>query len=321
MASSGTSNVVSTSQVTEVRIYNADQGTLAGQPVPNTQSYYLVNSKGVEIVGSRVSVTPSDTKLATATLAQAAFAELIDGDGVGDINFTSTDFAPALVSTPLAGTGGNLTVEGDLSVGAIADVEKELVGLKDKDVALQGSIGDEAATRSSADTAIRSEFGSADTAIRSEFAAVDTVLRDKDVALQGSIDAEVATRTSADTAIRSEFSGADTAIRSEFAAADTVLRNELQVADSKLQSQIDSNRNQIDSNTRGIAMVAAMTNTTIAAGMTQAIDFNIAQFDNATGFAFGYGYRVNENLQVNAAGASTTDFEEGVARMGVSYQW
>jgi hypothetical protein len=146
-------------------------------------------------------------------------------------------------------------------------------------------------------------------------------LRDRDVALQGSIDAEVATRTSADTAIRSEFSSADTAIRSEFAAADTVLRNELQVADSKLQSQIDSNRNQIDSNTRGIAMVAAMTNTTIAAGMTQAIDFNIAQFDNATGFAFGYGYRVNENLQVNAAGASTTDFEEGVARMGVSYQW
>ena len=379
MASSGYSYEVTTSQVTEVRIYNANQGTLAGQPVPNTQSYYLVNSKGVEIVGSRVSVTPSDTKLATATLAQAAFAELIDGDGVGDINFTSTDFAPALVATPLAGTGGNLTVEGDLSVGAIADVEKELVGLKDKDVALQGNINAEAATRtsadtairsefaaadtvlrnkdvdlqgninaeaatrtsadtairsefsnadtairsefSSADTAIRSEFGSADTAIRSEFAAADTVLRDRDVALQGSIDAEVATRTSADTAIRSEFSGADTAIRSEFAAADTVLRNELQVADSKLQSQIDSNRNQIDSNTRGIAMVAAMTNTTIAAGMTQAIDFNIAQFDNATGFAFGYGYRVNENLQVNAAGASTTDFEEGVARMGVSYQW
>jgi hypothetical protein len=41
MASSGYSYEVTTSQVTEVRIYNANQGTLAGQPVPNTQSYYL----------------------------------------------------------------------------------------------------------------------------------------------------------------------------------------------------------------------------------------------------------------------------------------
>jgi hypothetical protein len=91
--------------------------------------------------------------------------------------------------------------------------------------------------------------------------------------------------------------------------------------DRHLQSQVDSNRYQIDRNTRGIAMVAAMTNTTIQPGMKQAIDFNMAQFDDATGFGFGYGYRVNENLQINAAGASTTDFEESVVRLGLSYQW
>ena len=116
-------------------------------------------------------------------------------------------------------------------------------------------------------------------------------------------------------------SASDAVNLGQMQAADNVLRNDFESADRHLQSQVDSNRYQIDRNTRGIAMVAAMTNTTIQPGMKQAIDFNMAQFDDATGFGFGYGYRVNENLQINAAGASTTDFEESVVRLGLSYQW
>ena len=64
-----------------------------------------------------------------------------------------------------------------------------------------------------------------------------------------------------------------------------------------------------------------MTNTTIRDGMTQGVDFNISQFEGETGFAFGYAHKVNENVQIHGAAASTTDFEESVGRLGVSFQW
>ena len=79
--------------------------------------------------------------------------------------------------------------------------------------------------------------------------------------------------------------------------------------------------NKIDTNTRGIAMVAAMTNTTVAPDMKQAVDFNWANFEGENGFGLGYAYRINPHLQLNAAAASTTDFDESVVRLGVSYQW
>jgi hypothetical protein len=205
-----------------------------------------------------------------------------------------------------------------------------------------------------ADTAIRSEFAAADTAIRSEFAAADTVLGNRittessarlaadtairgefaaaDTALGGRIDSETAARTSADNllggridtetaarisqgaAIRSEFAAADTAIRRDFTAADTAIRQEFAAADASLQSQIDEN-------TRGIAMVAAMTNTRVEAGKTHGVDFNIAQFQDETGFAFGYANRINDNVQLHGAVASTDDLNESVARIGVALQW
>lgn len=92
------------------------------------------------------------------------------------------------------------------------------------------------------------------------------------------------------------------------------IRNDYQTADSNL-------RNDIDTNTRGIAMVAAMTNTTIQPGMCHGVDFNISQFESETGFAFGYAHRINENVQVHGSAASTTDFDESVGRLGVSFQW
>jgi hypothetical protein len=205
--------------------------------------------------------------------------------------------------------------------------------------------------RTAADTAIRGEFAAADTAlgtaVRSEFAAADTTERNArtaaDTAIRGEFAAADTTernaRTAADTAIRGEFAAADTAVRSEFAAADTAIRGELasevQVLDGRINETnanlanetsariASDNRLQsnIDENTRGIAMVAAMTNTRVEAGKTHGVDFNMAQFQSETGFAFGYANRINENVQVHGSLASTTDFEESVVRVGVAVQW
>jgi hypothetical protein len=68
-------------------------------------------------------------------------------------------------------------------------------------------------------------------------------------------------------------------------------------------------------------MVAAMTNTTVDIGKTHGVDFNMAQFQSETGFAFGYANRINENVQVHTSVASTTDFDESVVRLGVAVQW
>jgi hypothetical protein len=111
--------------------------------------------------------------------------------------------------------------------------------------------------------------------------------------------------------------GSDLLVNGVSVATDddiSAIRSDYQAADRNL-------RNDIDTNTRGVAMVAAMTNTTIRDGMTQGVDFNISQFEGETGFAFGYAHKVNENVQIHGAAASTTDFEESVGRLGVSFQW
>jgi polyhydroxyalkanoate synthesis regulator phasin len=128
--------------------------------------------------------------------------------------------------------------------------------------------------------------------------------------LQGNINLEAAARASEDTVLHNRINQ-EQSIR---AAEDASIRNEFRAADQKLGDRISTN-------TRGIAMVAAMTNTTVQPGMKQAVDFNVAQFEGETGFAFGYSYRVNENLQIQGAGATTTDVEESVVRLGMSYQW
>jgi len=95
-----------------------------------------------------------------------------------------------------------------------------------------------------------------------------------------------------------------------------------------LQSQINSNasgiarnRNSIDQNTRGIAMVAALQHTTVLPGMTNALDVSAAHFEGETGMSINYARRINENWQVNFGAASTTDFDESVIKAGVGVQW
>jgi len=92
-------------------------------------------------------------------------------------------------------------------------------------------------------------------------------------------------------------------------------------ADTNLQSQIDNNREDIDRNARGIAMVAALQHTTVLPGMTQALDLSAAIFEGETGLALNYARRINENVQINFGAASTSDFDESVIKAGIGVQW
>lgn len=218
---------------------------------------------------------------------------------------------------------GDLTVEGNSTTNGINNSGEQINGVADgvadDDAATVGQMnaGDAAVTTAAAtDATTKANAAQAaaavnaangDAAVRIEFAEADTALGVR-------IDDEISARIVGDDSVRSEFATADSLIRNEFAAADTTERNARIAGDSRLQSNIDEN-------TRGIAMVAAMTNTRVEAGKTHGVDFNMAQFQSETGFAFGYANRVNENVQVHTSVASTTDFDESVVRVGVSVQW
>jgi hypothetical protein len=94
-----------------------------------------------------------------------------------------------------------------------------------------------------------------------------------------------------------------------------------QAADANLQSQIDVNRADIDRNARGIAMVAALTHTTVLPGMTHALDVSAAHFEGETGMAISYSRRIKDGVQINFGAAATTDFDESVVRGGIGWQW
>ena len=104
--------------------------------------------------------------------------------------------------------------------------------------------------------------------------------------------------------------------------------NYVDAADARLQGQIDQNRSairknkeDIETNTRGIAMVAALQHTTVLPGMTNAFDLSAAHFEGETGIALNYARRINDNVQINFGAASTTDFEESVIKAGIGVQW
>ena len=253
---------------------------------------------------------------------QELYADDINGDA---INFDVTN-------------GSDLLIDG-VSVATDADVAAEASTRLAADETLQDNIDAEASTRLAADETLQSNI---DDEVSNRIVDVNAE-ESRAIAAEGvlttglsneisnrivDVNAEESRAIAAEGVLtsglnteRSQRIAEDLDIRGDFAAADTAIRNEFAAGDRRLQNQIDSNSHQIDQNTRGIAMVAAMTNTTIQPGMKQAIDFNLAQFEGETGFGFGYGYRVNEHLQINAAGASTTDFEESVVRLGLSYQW
>jgi hypothetical protein len=112
--------------------------------------------------------------------------------------------------------------------------------------------------------------------------------------------------------------------RNRAIAAEGVLQNNIDINSGAIannSSRIKSNKDDIDENRRGIAMVAALQHTTVLPGMTNALDVSAAHFDGETGMALNYARRINENWQINFGAASTTDFDESVIKAGVGVQW
>jgi hypothetical protein len=242
-----------------------------------------------------------------------------------------------------------------------AEIDAEEVARANADVVLGGRIDSEVSARTAADTSIRTDFAAADTSIRTDFASADTVERNARTAADTSIRtdfaaADTSIRTdfaAADTVERNARIAADNTLGlridsevSDRIAGDAALGirindeqsariaadNALGIRINDTNSRVTNETNdriaadnvlgaRIDENTRGIAMVAAMTNTRVEAGKTHGVDFNMAQFQSETGFAFGYANRVNENVQLQTSVASTTDFDESVVRVGVAVQW
>ncbi len=232
--------------------------------------------------------------------------------------------------------GGTANIDGQTTTHGLDNSGNKITGVADgvaaTDAANVGQLT--AAVQTETDRAIGAEAG-----LQTNIDTEVTRATGAEGVLQTNIDTEATTRAAADASIRTDFAAADLVEKNARIAADNVLQTNISNevtratnAEAGLQNNINTetaNRiaadkglgKRIDKNSRGIAMVAAMTNTTINPGMCQAVDFNMAQFDGQTGFAFGYSYKINENLQLHTAGASTTDFEEVVARLGVSYQW
>ena len=294
-SATGSTTTGSYTRLTTVDLYNADQGALAGTPVPGTQKYFAAYPDPAN--------PGKYLPLAAAFTGPTGLADL--DAFVASTAITAPVFAPlALTPTPLAATGGNLTVEGATSTQGIDNNGKKITelaaGVAPTDAANVGQV-------TAGDAAVTTAFQAADAAVTTAFQAADAVLTT-------GLASEVTNRTNADLSIRNDYTAADTLERNARIAADNSIRSDYQAADRGLRSDIDQN-------TRGIAMVAAMTNTTVAEGKTHGVDFNLAQFQSETGMSFGYANRINENLQIHAAAASTTDFDEAVGRIGVSYQW
>jgi AraC-like DNA-binding protein len=70
-------------------------------------------------------------------------------------------------------------------------------------------------------------------------------------------------------------------------------------ADALLRTDIDTNRTDINRNREGIAMVAAMTHTTLLPGNENAFDIGIANFESETAYSINFARRVKEGVQVN----------------------
>jgi hypothetical protein len=194
--------------------------------------------------------------------------------------------------------GGNTNVDGTLTVGGVdvgqtltdiqADVDQNEADSDAADALIQADVDQNEADSDAADALIQAD-------VDQNEADSDAA----DLALGVRIDDEAAARIAADDAITAAF----------------------QAADANLQSQISKNRKDIEANTRGIAMVAALQHTTVLPGMNHALDISAAHFEGETGMSLNYARRINDNVQINFGAASTTDFDESVIKAGIGVQW
>jgi hypothetical protein len=110
--------------------------------------------------------------------------------------------------------------------------------------------------------------------------------------------------------------------------ADRLLDNALKAesdariqADILMQADIDQNTNDINRNREGIAMVAAMTHTTLLPGNDASFDFGVGYFESETAYSLNFARRVKEGVQVNLSAASTSSISDAVVRGSIGFQW
>jgi len=274
------------------------------------------------------------TYIAAAVDADGNFASELVGVGVDstdpdplnwtiDLNDPSLDTNDILVDTSSTTANGNLQVGGDanvdgnLALGAIADVEAEFGVNSAADQAYADTQDD---AHSVIDQAYADTQDDAHSVIDQAYA--DTQDDAHSVIDQAYADTQDDAHSVIDQAYADTQDDAHSVIDQAYTdAREVAITNAYQAADANLQSQIDTNREDIDRNARGIAMVAALQHTTVLPGMTQALDLSAAHFEGETGMALNYARRINENVQINFGAASTSDFDESVIKAGIGWQW
>ena len=323
-AAATTTTTVNYGRAVRFEVAQTGNSNPVGLPIASTATYYLTNATGIPVPGAPTFATQALLDAYIATLTPATMLAL----------------SPALgTQVTAAGAGGDLTVAGTTNTNGIDNNGQKITelaaGVAPTDAANVGQVTAEATTRAAADTVLTTNLASEVTNRIADVNAEEARALAAEGVLTTGLASEVTNRTNADTTLQSNIDAealtrgnADTLLQSNIAAEALTRSNR----DTTLQSNISNETNQriagdralgerIDTNTRGIAMVAAMTNTSVAPGMKQAVDFNVANFEGETGFGLGYAYRVNENLQVHSAAASTNDMGESVVRVGLSYQW
>ena len=360
-AATGTDTEINYSRFTTFEVAqagNTEPGAIVGQPIAGTAMFLIGTADPVTGVVTPISPSFATEAALDAWIADPAnsvetlyAADMTLGTETplantgGDLNVDG-----ATTTNGIDNGGEQITKLADgtadddaATVGQVAaadlaiqqDVDQNEADSDAADLAIQQDVDQNEADSDAADLAEATarilkdmELMDADIAIRGEFAAADAIIQaDVDQNEADSDAADVVLDTKINTEINRAI-GAENALgvridveRTESINRDIALGNRI-TGESNSRIRADKRlQGNIDENTRGIAMVAAMTNTRVEAGKCHGIDFNISQFQSETGFAFGYANRVNENVQIHCAIASTTDFDEAVGRIGVSYQW
>lgn len=308
-----------------------DKTTVPGTTIVTS----LVDLNSLPGVGALVGGTLTPAQLATikAALPPTTVGEmfkLVPGAVEGGSLFVEGDatIAGKTTTNGIDNSGNKITSVADGTAATDAATVGQVAAA---DTALGGRIDQEITDRTNADNLLGGR--------------IDTEIVDRtnaDNLLGGRIDTEIVDRIAGDAAltirINDEQSArmiADNALNIRIDDTNLRVTNEVNRLDGRIngvQANLANERSEriaadnslrdgIEENTRGIAMVAAMTNTRVEAGKTHGVDFNMAQFQSETGFAFGYANRINDNVQVHGSIASTTDFDESVVRVGVAVQW
>ena len=217
------------------------------------------------------------------------------------------------------------------------NIDNEATARSTADNQLQTNINNEATTRSSADTNLQTNIDNEVTARSSA-----------DDQLQTNINAEATTREAMDSAIAvaigltesegesetgsyaytanasTNYIQSATSVIDATEKLDQALYSESQArisADNALRTSINANQSNIEEKRKGIAMVAAMTHTTLLPGNDKAMDIGVGYFRSESAYSINYAGRLNENVQLNFSAASTSSFKDSAVRCSLGFQW